>query len=145
MAAPARALALLTLAGLLALPPGARAEDDELAPSGGVAQRTIYRNGFMQLGPFVTLDAQCRLIGQARAHIVVAPTNGRLAVLRKRGEVAFAPEHPLARCNDRPVRGTTLFYSPRRGFVGPDTFTYELRFLDGERRRITYWLKVVGP
>lgn len=144
MALRGAALLALALAGGLALPVAARAQEGELAPLGGVNRRTVLKNSFLQLGPFVTLDAKCRPIAQAQARIVVAPRHGRLRVLRKRGEVAFAADHPLAHCNDRPVTGTTLFFRPHRNFIGPDTFTYELHFKDGEHRRVSYWLKVVA-
>ena len=94
----------------------------------------------LTFGPFARVDAECRVVGQARARILEQARNGRAKVSRETGSIAFEPGTRLARCNERPISGTTVTY--RLGGKEPraDSFVYSLVFPDGERRVKRIWI-----
>lgn len=99
------------------------------APSGGRLRIGEYR-------AFTRARVGCPTISIPEATTIEAPTHGRIEITI--GPGTKAP--PYAIC--RGVRGQTLFldYIARRGYRGPDTLVYRIRFEDGEthlvRKRI---------
>lgn len=49
-----------------------------------------------------------------------------MAIIERKGEIAFEGGEPYAHCNDRPLSGTTIRYRPARGYVGDDTFVFPM-------------------
>jgi hypothetical protein len=113
-----------------------------LAGSGGLLSGDAYetveaqvdRDGGVLLGPFSTTSAGCRKTGDSRAWVLESPRYGRVAIIKRKGEIAFEDGEPYAHCNDRPLSGTTIRYRPARGFAGDDTFVFRIVFPDGEVR-----------
>jgi hypothetical protein len=61
------------------------------------------------------------------------------------GGIVLGSDNPLyARCSEHEIVGTTVIYTPRPSFAGEDSFSFRLRFVDGEVRRITVNV-TVGP
>jgi hypothetical protein len=97
----------------------------------------LQMNSWQATGPFLTMDANCKLVGVGNIRILKAPSHGTVRVVERTGTPLFAAGHRLERCNTRKHPGPTVFYRPKPGFVGEDTYTYEVVFRDGERRVIS--------
>jgi len=92
------------------------------------------------IGPFASVSKACGSLGSAKAQILRQPQHGSVAVARQRGAIAFGDDNPLARCNDKPIVGAVVRYTPPDGFVGTDIFAFRVVFRNGETR--TKWVNV---
>jgi hypothetical protein len=108
----------------------------------GEAQETVravtVKDGPVTVGPFATVGPSCTVTKQAKASVLSRPRFGAARTALAWGDLALAPAGPLyPRCNERKIVGTTVVYTPRPGFTGEDSFSFRLRFVDGEVRKIT--------
>jgi hypothetical protein len=95
-------------------------------------------NGTVTVGPFATVGSSCTVMQQAKASVLSRPRFGAARTALAWGDVALAPTGLLyPRCNEHKIVGTTVIYTPRPGFTGEDSFSFRLRFVNGEVRRIT--------
>jgi hypothetical protein len=111
------------------------------ASGGRVSSDTVFGSHF---GPFSSLNDDCSVRSNARARILQKPRNGSARAVTAHGVAAFSANNAFARCNGAPIIGTYVVYAPRPGFVGKDSFRFELVFEDGERRVLTPELNI-GP
>jgi hypothetical protein len=108
----------------------------------GEAQEAVkavtIKGGTVTVGPFATVGSHCTVTNQAKASVLLRPRFGVARTALARGDLVLAPDGPLyTRCNERKVVGTTVIYTPRPAFTGEDSFSFRLRFVNGEVRRIT--------
>jgi hypothetical protein len=99
-------------------------------------------NGWLKSGPFVTVRPDCSGSDTAAVRIVRKPRHGKLRLFVGRGRIYFRDRKPIRRCNELPVTGSFVGYRANSNYRGPDTFQVQLRFVDGERRLVTYRLHV---
>jgi hypothetical protein len=92
------------------------------------------------IGPFASVSKACGSLGSAKTQILQQPQHGFVAVARQRGAIAFSDDSPNAHCNDKPIVGAVVRYTPHDGFVGTDVFAFRVVFRDGETR--TKWVNV---
>jgi hypothetical protein len=116
----------------------AKLGESRQAKTAGTTEGWIEKNRWVAVGPFVTVNNDCSMSSRARVRILEQPTNGRAVVIMKRGEVGFKPDHRLANCNDKPIVGPMVQYTPKKGFIGTDRYVFEVLFKDGERRILPY-------
>jgi hypothetical protein len=96
------------------------------------------KGGTVTVGPFATVGRSCTVTNQAKASVLSRPRFGVARTALAWGDVVLAPDGPLySRCNEHKIVGTTVIYTPRPGFTGEDSFSFRLRFVNGEVRRIT--------
>jgi hypothetical protein len=95
------------------------------------------KGGTVTVGPFATVGPSCTVTHQAKASVLSRPRFGVARAALASGDLVLAPHGPLSRCNERKIVGTTMIYTPRPDFTGADSFSFRLRFVDGEVRRIT--------
>jgi hypothetical protein len=108
----------------------------------GEAQETVravtVKGGTVTVGPFATVGPSCTVTHQAKASLLSQPHFGAARATLAWGDLVLAPDAPLyQRCNEHKIVGTTVVYTPRPSFAGEDSFTFRLRFVNGEVRRIT--------
>jgi hypothetical protein len=120
-----------------------------ISPEGQVLPRgdglvVAYASGTGSLlGPFSTLRDDCSAQSFARIRVLQSPANGSLKVRRGFGNPAFPETSALARCNGKKVAGTLVDYTPRKGYIGPEMFQFEVIFDNGERRVLSPKLTIV--
>lgn len=107
----------------------------------GEAQEAVkavtVRGGAVTVGPFATVGPSCTVTNQARASVVSRPRFGVARTALASGDLVLAPDGPLyPRCNEHKIVGMTVIYTPRHDFTGEDSFSFRLRFVNGEVRRI---------
>jgi predicted small secreted protein len=133
----AQTIAFLSLAAVLAAcntTGGGQGVGGDNPPSIRTKLITMQNNSWQSTGPYLTVGANCQLVGVGRIRILEQPVNGTVRVVEQVGTPAFASGHRLEHCNTRKHPGPSVFYRPKTGFVGEDSYTYEVVFNDGERR-----------
>jgi hypothetical protein len=130
----------LILAGCNSTPSRVGSGDD--AAPGQSPVVTLQKDSWQATGPFLTVDGSCKLIASGKIRILSEPRHGTVRVTRHTGSPLFSPGHRLEHCNTSRHTGEGVFYRPNRGFIGEDSYTYEVLFRDGERRVIRPTLQV---
>jgi hypothetical protein len=108
----------------------------------GEAQETVRAvtgtGGKVAVGPFATVGPSCEVTHQARVSVLSRPRFGVVRTALARSGLALAPGGPLySRCNEHEIVGMMVIYTARPGFTGEDSFSFRLRFVNGEVRQIT--------
>ncbi|UEM11940.1 hypothetical protein J4G43_047125 [Bradyrhizobium barranii subsp. barranii] len=61
-------------------------------------------------------------MGNAIVRTVEAPEHGAFETGTCGGFPTYKPDSKFAKCNDKQMSGTSLFYKSSDGYVGPDSF-----------------------
>ncbi|MGL4239592.1 MAG: hypothetical protein ACRCTI_00625 [Beijerinckiaceae bacterium] len=132
-----RVVAFAAVIALSACTPSTAPDDNRrlLPPRGGVVEGSAAR--MVRLGPFSGLNDDCSVASYAGVRVISQPANGTLRVVRGSGVATFGANNAFARCNGSPIRGTFAIYTANPGYQGPEAFSVEVRFADGERRTIS--------
>ena len=130
--------ALLALGGCVSSQGGWRAGETLNGKEDEAVRTVIVKGGKVAVGPFATVGASCAVTDQARASMLSRPRFGVVRTTLAAGDVVLAPSGSLySSCNEHRMVGTTVIYTPRPDFTGEDSFSFRLRFVNGEVRRIT--------
>jgi hypothetical protein len=122
------ALAACVPAGQRVVPP----EGDALPRTGGTFSGVVTGGALM--GPFSSLNDDCSVSSHARIRILEQPSNGSVRVRIASGDAAFPAGSRYAKCNSQKVRGPFVDYTAKPGYAGPERFSFEVIFRNGERR-----------
>ena len=135
---PALALLALILGGCVASEEGWVAGETLKGEARETVSAVTVKGGTVTVGPFATVGPACTVTHQAKASVLSRPHFGVARSALAWGDLVLAPDAPLyTLCNEHKIVGTTLVYTPRPDFTGTDSFTFRLRFFNGEVRRIT--------
>ncbi len=135
---PCLALVALVLGGCVSSE-GGRVAGETLKGEGQEAVKAVtVKGGTVTVGPFATVGPSCTVTNQAKVSVLSRPRFGVARTALAWGDLVLAPGGPLyPRCNEHKIVGMTVIYTPRPDFTGEDGFSFRLRFVDGEVRRIT--------
>jgi dienelactone hydrolase len=70
------------------------------------------------------LNPDCSPKAFAKFKIVLSPVHGRLDIGPKDDFPKFPASSPFAACNKNPVHGVAITYTPAKGFLGQDAFSF---------------------
>lgn len=112
-------------------PCGAYAVDDRVvwtAPAASTHERsyvvTVKPDQTTSLDFSYRLNPDCSPRAFADFKVVQPPKHGEVDIGQKDDFPRFQANSPLAVCNQHPVRGIGVSYTPAKGFMGEDTFTF---------------------
>jgi hypothetical protein len=91
-----------------------------------------------------SLNPDCTSTGIPVARVIVPPNHGTVEFKKGTDYPRFHPMNPRAACNGRKAPALQVFYVPTPGYVGPDTFTVETVFPDGNAHIARFPLDVRG-
>lgn len=77
----------------------------------------------------VNLD--CKVAGTAVVNVINAPLHGQLRIQSERGLPSFAEDNPRRVCNQRQVKGVSVYYTSDKDYAGYDYITLHYGFSDG--------------
>jgi hypothetical protein len=104
-------------------------------------QARIVLNGqTLKVDSYGYLEPDCSSIGKTTVQVIRAPEHGSVEVKFAMDFPRFAKENIRAHCNTKRAPATQIFYTPSRGYTGPDSFQIEAIFPDGRTRTSTYRL-----
>jgi transglutaminase-like putative cysteine protease len=88
------------------------------------------------------IEPDCSSIGTTSVRILEQPQHGRLTVQKGQGFPGFEKDNQRYDCNTRKSEGTFVFYEPKAGYGGKDTFTLDVIFPTGQASRRHYAIDV---
>jgi hypothetical protein len=131
----------LIIAGALALAGcqtagSTRYTRDDTADKAALQGQTIRLNGYHHLA------RDCQSRGYASLRLVSSVSGGALVGRNETSFPSFRPNSERSHCNSRRRPVSAAYYTPARGFTGPDRVVFEVVFTDGEIWRETYNISV---
>jgi transglutaminase-like putative cysteine protease len=88
------------------------------------------------------IEPDCSSMGTTSVRILEQPQHGRLTVQKGRGFTGFEKDNQRYDCNTRKSDGTYVFYQPKTGYGGKDSFTLDVIFPTGQASRRQYAIDV---
>lgn len=93
------------------------------------------------IGEYRSYDGQvagCPTTSVPGGEVVAPPNHGRVNFVVEREHRAV--QRPICRGQRR--KAAVVYYTPQRGYRGPDAFAYRIRFSDGDTRDVGVRLSV---
>jgi hypothetical protein len=133
---------MLAACAMFAAPVAAAQDNPMLPPKGGPMTSMVDAGQTIHYGPFVQMNPDCSLHGNATAKVTSRPRHGKAFVAQREGNVRYPPDSGYPQCNGRRVTGTMVVYVPNRGFRGEDRLKFIMIVPGGERRNYDFRLVV---
>jgi hypothetical protein len=116
----------LLLGALLLLPCAARAND-----AGQTFRRTAADGQPVLLHQYANWDQSCHSNGDPIITVLTQPVGGTLDQRHEMKADAGTARVGSTRCVGTPIPSVGLYYIPKPGFKGTDTFQFEVRYGNG--------------
>jgi hypothetical protein len=88
------------------------------------------------------VNPDCTIAGESVVRVVAEPSHGALRIHKEQGFTSYPDDNPRHVCNDQRVAGVSVYYTSKRGYVGPDTVTLDYVFSNGGEQSDDFALTV---
>jgi len=89
------------------------------------------KEAFLRVGFYNSTNPDCSVLPGTQGRAAVLPTRGSLVIRPGVGHRIFTSQDNREPCSRKLLRGIVVYYRPARGYVGPDTFVYDVFFPKG--------------
>ena len=88
------------------------------------------------------VNENCSSVGEVVIRITTQPVHGAVTIRRGRDYPRFKAPNARVVCNSRSVQSTQVWYTPERGYVGPDSVTVDVIWPWGSEEQDTITILV---
>lgn len=81
---------------------------------------------------------------QVNLKLTSPPSHGRVELVKETGFAAFPQSSKFMKCNDKPVAGTSIYYTANETYAGDDRFVIEAITATGYRRKTVVKIEVAA-
>jgi hypothetical protein len=92
----------------------------------------------LKVNSYFSLNADCTSVGPTNIRVTRAPANGQITVRQNLQYPSYARVNDRHHCNRRRVPSTSVYYTPKPGFTGEDSFDIESIFATGRLSTRTF-------
>lgn len=86
---------------------------------------------------YFSINENCSTIGRAEVTITSQPANGTVSLVRGSDYPNFPMSNPRSDCNTRTVPALLVYYRSNPGYVGNDSFSYDVIYGSGRFISVT--------
>ena len=88
------------------------------------------------------IHEDCTSIGETITRVTIPPEHGTVVIISGRNYPNFPQTNRRYVCNSQKVNASQVWYTPRKGYIGPDSVSIDVIYGDGGSKQKTIPIQV---